>query len=106
MFVDIKLPVYFESKDALIFIIGDMGEIHVSWEIGGKILVFNYVPENYPPITVLTYKTIEEYKEDVRSDEWLQKQIKNWYDINTLKELKEEGFLVDNIEEEDDVYVR
>lgn len=106
MFIDIKLPVYFESKDALIFIIGDMGEIHVSWEIGGKILVFNYVPENYPPVTVLTYKTIEEYKRDVRSDGWLQKQMKNWYDNETLKELSKEGFLVDDIAKEDKAYVR
>jgi transcription antitermination factor NusG len=72
----INLPQYIDSKDARVYARNEEGCIHVSWDIeDGKIMAFEYIPDNYPDISCTIFKNDKEYKRRIYNIDWIQNCI-------------------------------
>ncbi len=64
MYKEFLLPKFTMSNNAINEIIDEEDNMHVSWETGnGGVVVFEYIPGNYPSFIMRTFETVEEYEE-------------------------------------------
>ena len=69
---------YLDEKEAMRKVFTTDGKIHLAWKLkdeGGqfeKILVFEYIPENYPSVYLGTFNSLKEYEEATVKVDWLK----------------------------------
>jgi len=51
------LPEILSTKEAFVHVVTEEGNIHVAWDLGGKIVAFEYIPENYPEGGLYTWES-------------------------------------------------
>ncbi|NYE57202.1 hypothetical protein [Carboxydothermus ferrireducens] len=55
---------------------------HYAWELkDGKILVAEYISENYPSFSIFTFDSLEEYLEAIEGVDWIIENV----DLEDLK---------------------
>lgn len=66
-----SIPMLMETKHALVDVYFD-DKVHVSWEVEeGKVVSFEYVPENYPAGGLSTWQDKREYVDAIKDCGWI-----------------------------------
>jgi len=84
--VEVKLPEVLSSKEAFCKAVdyGD-GKMHIAWELeDGKIIAFEWIPENYPQGGLYVFEDREEYMKSI--PEWVYDKLEGGGDGERCKD--------------------
>jgi len=70
--INVDIPLLLETKHAHRHVYTESGYIHVSWILdGGKVIAFEYIPDNYPCGGIVVYDSVEEYDANIADIHWI-----------------------------------
>lgn len=61
----LELPEIMDTKEAFVRVITEEGNMHIAWRVNGKIIAFEFIPENYPQGGLYIWNSEEEYMNDI-----------------------------------------
>lgn len=70
----LTIPSYLDEKylDCLLVIrTPEENNIHASWDVDGRIIVFEDIPNNWPSTSLSVFEDKEEYLEAIRGVSWI-----------------------------------
>lgn len=87
----VTLPAYQDQKSGLLTVSTESGNIHQSYLTDeGYVVVFEFIPCNFPASAMAVYENLEEYVESIQNISWVNDQ--HYVISEAATELEELGY--------------
>ena len=74
--IDMLIDLNFEdSRNCLLFHEGENEYLHCAWDMGGAVIAVEYIPCNWPSLTLCSWPSVADWWHAVESVSWLQDDL-------------------------------
>lgn len=71
--VNVSIPDFLETRDALVHTYTNDDYLHISWKIpDGSIISFEYIPDSYPAGSLKLWESVDDYYNEIINIGWIK----------------------------------